>query len=59
MSCLTAISSPWVLAVVRTAARCSVSRLDRIPVRDSKDPHGPVLVVSPAEWRMFLASLHR
>jgi hypothetical protein len=22
-------------------------------VRDSKDPHGPVLVVTPEEWRAF------
>jgi Domain of unknown function (DUF397) len=27
---------------------------DRRAVRDSKDPHGPVLMFSPAEWRRFL-----
>ena len=28
-------------------------------VRDSKDPAGPMLAVSPAEWRTFLADLRR
>jgi len=28
-------------------------------VRDSKDPAGPVLAVSPAEWRTFLTDLRR
>lgn len=32
---------------------------DRVMVRDSKDPRGPVLAVSPAEWRAFLADLAR
>ena len=30
---------------------------DRVMVRDSKDPEGPRLAVSPAEWRSFLRSL--
>lgn len=28
---------------------------DRVAVRDSKDRSGPVLVVTRAEWRAFLA----
>jgi Domain of unknown function (DUF397) len=28
-------------------------------VKDSKNPHGPVLAFTPAEWRAFLASLGR
>ncbi|MBX6722510.1 MAG: DUF397 domain-containing protein [Dactylosporangium sp.] len=28
---------------------------DRIAVRDSKDPEGPVLVFTPAEWDAFVA----
>ncbi|WP_261575474.1 DUF397 domain-containing protein [Frankia gtarii] len=28
---------------------------DAIAVRDSKDPDGPVLVFTPAEWTAFLA----
>lgn len=28
-----------------------------IAVRDSKDPHGPVLTVTPTQWRRFLCSL--
>ncbi|MDF5751451.1 DUF397 domain-containing protein [Spongiactinospora sp. TRM90649] len=27
---------------------------DRIAVRDSKDPTGPVLTFTPAEWQAFL-----
>ncbi|MQA26024.1 MAG: DUF397 domain-containing protein [Micromonosporaceae bacterium] len=32
---------------------------DRVLIRDSKDPGGPVLAVPPKEWRGFLASLSR
>jgi hypothetical protein len=32
---------------------------DRVMVRDSKDPHGPVLAVQPTEWHAFLAHLRR
>jgi hypothetical protein len=28
-----------------------------IAVRDSKDPHGPVLTVAPAGWRDFIADV--
>ena len=28
-----------------------------IAVRDSKDPHGPNLIVGPASWRTFTASI--
>ncbi len=27
---------------------------DRVAVRDSKDPDGPVLVFTPVEWRAFI-----
>jgi hypothetical protein len=27
---------------------------DRVAVRDSKDPSGPVLLFTPHEWRAFL-----
>lgn len=30
-----------------------------VAVRDSKDPDGPVLTVTAADWRTFLASLRR
>lgn len=30
-----------------------------VAVRDSKDPEGPMLSVSPAEWRAFLSSLRQ
>jgi hypothetical protein len=32
---------------------------DVVAVRDSKHSDGPVLEVSPAEWRQFLADLGR
>lgn len=28
-----------------------------VAVRDSKDPHGPALVFSPADWAAFTAAL--
>lgn len=30
-------------------------REDRVAVRDSKDPSGPVLLFTPDEWKAFLA----
>ena len=30
-----------------------------VAVRDSKDPAGPMLAVTPAEWRAFVAGLRR
>ncbi|MEU9043756.1 MULTISPECIES: DUF397 domain-containing protein [unclassified Kitasatospora] len=29
-----------------------------IPVRDSKDPHGPALKFTPEAWQSFLAGIH-
>lgn len=28
-----------------------------VAVRDSKDPHGPALVFTPADWAAFMAAL--
>ena len=28
-----------------------------VAVRDSKDPHGPALAFTPADWAAFLAAL--
>ncbi|MFJ9609777.1 DUF397 domain-containing protein [Kitasatospora sp. NPDC101176] len=28
-----------------------------VPVRDSKDPHGPVLTFPAASWRAFVAAV--
>jgi hypothetical protein len=28
-----------------------------VAVRDSKNPHGPALLVTPAQWRSLLADL--
>lgn len=36
-----------------------VATVGRVLVRDSKDPSGPVLAVSPADWRGFLAAVGR
>jgi hypothetical protein len=30
-----------------------------IPVRDSKDPHGPTLAFTRAAWGAFIASMQR
>jgi hypothetical protein len=30
-----------------------------IPVRDSKDPHGPALVIGPAAWSSFVTAVAR
>jgi hypothetical protein len=30
-----------------------------VPVRDSKDPHGPALVFEPAAWSSFVAAVKR
>jgi hypothetical protein len=30
-----------------------------VAVRDSKDPHGPMLSVSSAEWRAFLSTVRQ
>jgi hypothetical protein len=30
---------------------------DAVAVRDSKDPGGPVLIFTPAEWRAFAAGV--
>ncbi len=32
---------------------------DNLAVRDSKDPGGPKLMFSPAEWRTFIASVKK
>lgn len=32
---------------------------DSVMVRDSKDPHGPVLAMNPGEWQRFVAGLRR
>ncbi|MEU7177684.1 DUF397 domain-containing protein [Streptomyces celluloflavus] len=28
-----------------------------VPVRDSKDPHGPALAIAPAAWSAFVGSV--
>ncbi|MYU56873.1 MULTISPECIES: DUF397 domain-containing protein [Streptomyces] len=28
-----------------------------VPVRDSKDPHGPVLAIAPAAWSAFVSAV--
>ncbi|WP_043490330.1 MULTISPECIES: DUF397 domain-containing protein [Streptomyces] len=30
-----------------------------IPVRDSKDPHGPALVFEPSAWSTFVSAVKR
>lgn len=30
---------------------------DAVAVRDSKDPHGPILILAPGMWRDFVAAI--
>ncbi|RBQ22132.1 DUF397 domain-containing protein [Spongiactinospora rosea] len=57
------ISATWRKSTYSDAGgECiEVARLtnDRIALRDSKDPHGPVLIFSGAEWRQFTTGLAR
>ncbi|MFE7661113.1 MULTISPECIES: DUF397 domain-containing protein [Streptomyces] len=41
---------------VEVAANLAVSR-GVVPVRDSKDPRGPVLTIAPAAWSEFVGSV--
>ncbi|MFD7105445.1 DUF397 domain-containing protein [Streptomyces celluloflavus] len=43
-------------ACVEVAANLAVSR-GVVPVRDSKDPRGPVLTIAPAAWSEFVGSV--
>jgi Domain of unknown function (DUF397) len=52
------------LAVWRKSSRSGVggcvevAALDsQVAMRDSKDPHGPVLLFSPTEWEAFLGGV--
>ncbi|NUP39358.1 MAG: DUF397 domain-containing protein [Streptomyces sp.] len=38
-------------------APSQVAANGEVPVRDSKDPQGPVLTFSPAAWSAFLADV--
>ncbi|WP_380284597.1 DUF397 domain-containing protein [Kitasatospora purpeofusca] len=31
---------------------------DTVPVRDSKDPHGPTLAFTTTAWQSFLTAIH-
>ncbi len=49
---------PWVKSTFSGVGDCvEVARGATIAVRDSKDPEGPVLEFTPAEWRAFLAGV--
>ncbi|MFE1442146.1 DUF397 domain-containing protein [Streptomyces sp. NPDC058739] len=57
-----AISSGWRKSSYSgTEANSCLEVLDGyhsgIPVRDSKHPHGPALVFSPADWASFVAAV--
>ncbi|MFE5738794.1 DUF397 domain-containing protein [Streptomyces celluloflavus] len=43
-------------ACVEVAADLAASR-GIVPVRDSKDPHGPVLTIAPAAWSEFVGGV--
>ncbi|MFE7610807.1 DUF397 domain-containing protein [Streptomyces celluloflavus] len=41
---------------IEIAADLAASR-GIVPVRDSKDPHGPVLAITPAAWSEFVGGV--
>ncbi|MEU7184147.1 MULTISPECIES: DUF397 domain-containing protein [Streptomyces] len=41
---------------IEVAANLTVSR-GIVPVRDSKNPHGPVLAIAPAAWSEFVGGV--
>ncbi|TBO60837.1 DUF397 domain-containing protein [Streptomyces kasugaensis] len=43
-------------ACVEVAANLAASR-GIVPVRDSKDPRGPVLTITPAAWSEFVGGV--
>ncbi|MER7793847.1 DUF397 domain-containing protein [Streptomyces sp. NPDC097640] len=45
-------------ACIEIAANLVASR-GVVPVRDSKDPNGPTLVFSAAEWSSFVSAVQR
>ncbi|MFI7312003.1 DUF397 domain-containing protein [Streptomyces hygroscopicus] len=45
-------------ACVEVAANLVASR-GVVPVRDSKDPHGPALMFEPTAWSSFVSAVRR
>ncbi|MEU9969420.1 DUF397 domain-containing protein [Streptomyces malaysiensis] len=45
-------------ACIEVAANLVASR-GVVPVRDSKDPHGPALMFEPTAWSSFVSAIRR
>ncbi|MEU1944034.1 DUF397 domain-containing protein [Streptomyces sp. NPDC020125] len=45
-------------ACIEVAANLVASR-GAVPVRDSKDPHGPALMFEPTAWSSFVSAVRR
>ncbi|MEE4592171.1 DUF397 domain-containing protein [Streptomyces sp. DSM 41524] len=45
-------------ACIEVAANLVASR-GVVPVRDSKDPHGPALMFEPTAWSSFVSAVRR
>ncbi|NUH35425.1 DUF397 domain-containing protein [Streptomyces samsunensis] len=45
-------------ACIEVAANLVASR-GVVPVRDSKDPHGPALMFQPTAWSSFVSAVRR
>jgi hypothetical protein len=43
-------------SATNSCVECSAT-FDHVLVRDSKDPHGPVLTFDPRRWNEFLSSV--
>ena len=39
------------------AAKWHIDALEALALRDSEDPYGPVLVVTPEDWQAFTATV--
>ena len=59
-NCVEASMPQWRKSTYSSDGACvEVAALgpDQVGVRDSKDPHGPTLWFTPAEWQAFLAGV--
>jgi Domain of unknown function (DUF397) len=51
------LTDTWAVSRFSKRTNCvEVRHCDTVDVRDSKDP-GPMLSVSPAAWRVFIATI--
>lgn len=56
-----AVDVPWTKSTFSGTGNCVEVAVtaQQVMVRDSKNPQGPVLTFTPAEWDCFLVGVHR